>query len=504
MLMLPGADATRSSTSPPGSAPPTRRAARRAADRRRQLRLPRHRRVLASSRRRGARRRASSPRTRPRPSRTSSCPTRRASSAAGPGSCRRRCADAAVARVGARSRGTARPVTAAARPHDRVVGRPVRPGIAPVQPSACCRQRAAGGCRPLLATDGAETAPSRPGRVRRRRGGDPDRQRRPAGRLRRRGQRRLRRLVAVARRRLASATSRHRSRHGWSRWRSTPATPARRRAPARLAARAVGRVARADADHGRGRGAVRSRWRRRPRHRRPGWRPATRRRPGCFRRDLALTFSGDDADGRRLHGAHARRPTARRRCPPARARATAGAGTRIVADVRRSTSRRRRAGACRCGRAAPSLVGASPSAWSPDAAHPRDRGRRQPGSRRAAAAARSAGRPARQHARRAGLLARARRTGRCPAAPTCARCVVWEVAETALRQRCGLPTPARPATTRPACGSRRCGRRTTRSRPADRRDAFRRLREVDGAARELDVDAPEGLDRHPPVRRHDA
>ena len=70
-------------------------------------------------------------------------------------------------------------------------------------------------------------------------------------------------------------------------------------------------------------------------------------------------------------------------------------------------------------------------------------------------------------------------------------CVVWEVAETALRQRCGLPTPA-PPTDAPGVRLAALWAAYDALSPGDRRNAFRRLREVDGAVRELDVTLPKG------------
>ena len=222
--------------------------------------------------------------------------------------------------------------------------------------------------------------------------------------------------------------------------------------------------------------------------------------PGCFRRDLALAFGGDEPTG---VGCTVRTlgPDGETPMPAGPGQGDGGRRYAIAADLSLDFAVTPRWGVQVWTRRT-LVVGASPSAWSPDAAHPAIAVAASPVPVVPLPPPAPPGVPLGSTLDAQGC-SHVRVHWSVPGGADVRTCVVWEVAETALRQRCGLPTPA-PGTDSPGVRLAALWAAYDALSPTDRRNAFRRLREVDGADARARRRAPEGLDRHPPVRRHDA
>ena len=180
---------------------------------------------------------------------------------------------------------------------------------------------------------------------------------------------------------------------------------------------------------------------------------------GCFRRDLALGFVGDEPIAVGLHGDAAEPGRGRGDGSRGRVRATAAGATGCAPTYPRSTSPASAGGASRLFTRRALVVGPTRDRLG-TAGHPPGAGLGgQPGAGPAAAAPGAAGRSAREHARRR----RAARTSACTGRSRRATCGPASSGRR-RRRRCasgwgcrrGRRTP-----TRPACGWPRCGLATT-------------------------------------------
>ena len=291
-----------------------------------------------------------------------------------------------------------------------------------------------------------------------------------------------------------SATSRWRRARGSSPLRSTrisPARPTARRRQARSRERMACSAARCQSTSSRSS----SRWRRRTR--RP--RPVSRRRvlipAGCFH---ATSASPSPETSRAASAATVTALNADGTGPevPGPAQGDGGRRYSVVADVPTLDFSVTRRWGVQLWTRRSVFVGASPTGWTPDAAHPALTSAASPVPVAPLPLPLPPGVPlaslpdaeGRSHGRVRWSL---------PAAAPVRRVIVWECAETALRQSVGL-TPRAPDTDSPAFVSRRSGRSMMRfpireapqSLPADRRGRRRAPR--------LRCRAAEGLHRHPP------
>lgn len=221
-----------------------------------------------------------------------------------------------------------------------------------------------------------------------------------------------------------------------------------------------------------------------------GMSPDTATPPGCFRRDLGLAFAGDvpvpsgctvqalTADGTEVVPA------------PGPAQGDGGRRYALSADVPTldfaTTPRwgvqlwvRRRL-----------LVGASPTVWSPPPEHPARTSAASPVPVQPLPGPLPPGVPLGSTLDAQGC-SHARVQWSLPSSTGVRTCVVWEVSETALRQRAGLTARA-PETDSP--GERLAALRVAYDgmSPAQRRSAFRRLHELPGSDRTTDVRLPKG------------
>jgi hypothetical protein len=211
---------------------------------------------------------------------------------------------------------------------------------------------------------------------------------------------------------------------------------------------------------------------------------------GCFRRDLGFTFAGDtpvpsgctirplSADGTETAS------------PPGPAQGNGGRRYAVTADVPDldfgSTPRwgvqvwsRRHL-----------LVGASPTPWSPVDPHPARTSAASPVPVLPLPPPPLPGVPLGSTIDAQGC-SHVRVAWSLPGGADVRTCIIWEVNETSLRQRAGLPART-PDTMLP--GQRLLDLRTAYDAmtPTARRASFRRLKEVDGAVRTHDVTLPKG------------
>lgn len=211
--------------------------------------------------------------------------------------------------------------------------------------------------------------------------------------------------------------------------------------------------------------------------------------PGCFRRDLGFTFAGDtpvpsgctvrplSADGTET-------------AVPGPAQGDGGRRYAVVADVPTLDFSGTGRWGVQVWTRRQLLVGASPTPWAPGEPHPARTSAASPvpvvplpppplpgvplGSTLDAQGC--------SHVRVAWSL---------PGGADVRTCIVWEVNETSLRQRAGL-APKAPDSTVP--GQRLVDLRSAYDAmtPTQRRAAFRRFQEVDGAVRTYDATLPKG------------
>ena len=209
---------------------------------------------------------------------------------------------------------------------------------------------------------------------------------------------------------------------------------------------------------------------------------------GCFRRDLSVTFAGDDPTGVGCT-ITSLDPTGDHSVTPGPGQGDGGRRYAVHADVLLDFGSTPRWGVQLWVRRALN-VGASPSAWSPDPAHPAMTTAGSPVPVQPLPPPAPPGVPLGSTLDAQGC-SHVRVHWTLPAASGVRTVVVWEVAETALRQRCGLPSAA-PDTDPPGVRLAALWAAYDALAPADRRNAFRRLREVDGTVREIDVALPKG------------
>ena len=210
---------------------------------------------------------------------------------------------------------------------------------------------------------------------------------------------------------------------------------------------------------------------------------------GCFRRDLSLAFVGDvptatgcavtpmDSSGEHTmspgpgQGDGGRRYVLRADVPSLDFGSTNRWGVQVWA---RSSL----------------VAGASPTGWFPDAAHPARAIAASPVPVQPIPPPLPPGVPMGSTPDSHGC-SHVRVHWSLPGGPAVRTCIVWEIAETALRQRAGLATRA-PETDSPGVRLAALWSAYDAMSDNDRRSSFRRLLEVDGSLRDADVTLPKG------------
>ncbi len=211
---------------------------------------------------------------------------------------------------------------------------------------------------------------------------------------------------------------------------------------------------------------------------------------GCFRRDFGFTFAGDvpvptgcDVDPLSADGTD--------RVPAGPGQGDGGrryAVTAVVPSLDFSAVGR---WGVQVWTRSHLLVGASPSAWAPDAGHPALAAAASPVPVSPLPPPPLPGVPLGSTPDAQGS-SHVRVEWSLPAGADVRTCIIWEVSETSLRQRAGLPARA-PDSDVP--GARLAALWTAyddEMTPTERRAAFRRLVELDGAVRAHDVTLPKG------------
>ncbi len=211
---------------------------------------------------------------------------------------------------------------------------------------------------------------------------------------------------------------------------------------------------------------------------------------GCFRRDLSVTFAGDIPTGLGCT-VTALSPDGEQPMTPGAGQGDGGRRYRIAADVPTLDFSATLRWGVQVWLRSSLRVGASPTAYIPDAGHPA----------RAVAASPVPVVPLPPPAPPGVPM------GSTPDAQGCSHvrvqwslpgggagvrtCVIWECSETALRQRAGLLVPPPPADS-PGVRLAALWAAYDGLTDVQRRAAFRRLLEVDGAVRAADVTLPKG------------
>ncbi len=220
-----------------------------------------------------------------------------------------------------------------------------------------------------------------------------------------------------------------------------------------------------------------------------GLSPGAATPPGCFRRDLSLSFAGDvpvpsgctvvplnpDGDAPMVpgpgQGDGGRRYAVSSDVPTLDFGATRRWGVQVWARISL-------------------LVGASPTPWVPGAPHPAITSAASPVPVQPLPPPAPPGVPLGSTLDAQGC-SHVRVKWSLPAGSPVRTSVVWEVAETSLRQRAGLPQRA-PDSDSPGVRLAALWAAYDALSPAARRAAFRRLQEVPGTRNELDVTLPKG------------
>ena len=210
---------------------------------------------------------------------------------------------------------------------------------------------------------------------------------------------------------------------------------------------------------------------------------------GCFRRDLSLTFVGDDPTGSGCSvislSADGDQPMT-----PGPGQGDGGRRYQVTADVPVLDF----GGTLRWGvqlwARRSLLVGASPSAYAPDNAHPALATAASPVPVVPLPPPAPPGVPLGSTNDAQGC-SHVRVHWSLPGGADVRTNVVWEVAETSLRQRCGLSSRA-PEADSPGVRLAALWNAYDLMTPVQRRNAFRRVRELDGATHDLDFTLPKG------------
>ncbi len=210
---------------------------------------------------------------------------------------------------------------------------------------------------------------------------------------------------------------------------------------------------------------------------------------GCFQRNLGISFAGNTPSG---VGCTATALNADGTGPevPGPAQGDGGRRYSVVADVPTLDFSVTRRWGVQLWTRRSVFVGASPTGWTPDAAHPALTSAASPVPVAPLPLPLPPGVPlaslpdaeGRSHGRVRWSL---------PAAAPVRRVIVWECAETALRQSVGL-TPRAPDTDSPGVRLATLWSRYDALPAEKRRSRFRRIAEVDGTLRDYDAVLPKG------------
>jgi len=211
---------------------------------------------------------------------------------------------------------------------------------------------------------------------------------------------------------------------------------------------------------------------------------------GCFRRDLSVTFAGDVPTGLGCTVTPLG-PDGDQVMAPGPGQGDGGRRYRITATVPTLDFSGTLRWGSRCGWRSRLVVGASPTAYIPDAAHPARTVAASPVPVVPLPPPAPPGVPMGSTPDAQGC-SHVRVTWSLPGGGAGVRtCVVWECAETALRQRAGLTVPP-PETDSPGVRLAALWSAYDAMTDVQRRAAFRRLLELDGSARAADVTLPKG------------
>jgi hypothetical protein len=210
---------------------------------------------------------------------------------------------------------------------------------------------------------------------------------------------------------------------------------------------------------------------------------------GCFRRDLGLTFAGDVPTG---VGATVTSlaPDGEQPMAPGPGQGNGGRRYRLAADLPTLDFSATQRWGVRIWVRSRLTVGASPTAYLPDALHPAIAVAASPVPVTPLPPPAPPGVPLGSTPDAQGC-SHVRVHWSLPSGAAVRSCIVWEVAETSLRQRAGLPSRApesdSPGVRLAALWSAYDGLSETAQRAA-----FRRVMEVDGTTRSVDVTLPKG------------
>lgn len=221
-----------------------------------------------------------------------------------------------------------------------------------------------------------------------------------------------------------------------------------------------------------------------------GLSPASPAPAGCFRRDVGFTFAGDDpvpvgcavdplsADGTDI-------------VPAGPGQGDGGRRYAVTADVPALDFSGTGRWGVQVWTRSHLLVGTSPSAWAPDATHPALAAAASPVPVSPLPPPALPGVPLGSTPDAQGS-SHVRVEWSLPAGADVRTCIIWEVSETSLRQRRpGLPARA-PDSDVPGARLAALWAAYDDMTPTERRAAFRRLHELDGAVRAHDVTLPKG------------
>lgn len=217
--------------------------------------------------------------------------------------------------------------------------------------------------------------------------------------------------------------------------------------------------------------------------------PSTGPPTGCFRRDLALTFAGDVPTGVGC-AVTSLAPDGETTMGPGPGQGDGGRRYRMVGPVPSLDFAATNRWGVQVWLRSTLVVGASPTAYAPDSAHPARASAASPVPVQPIPPPAPPGVPLGSTVDAAGC-SHVRVHWSLPAGGDVRTCVVWEVAETSLRQRAEMVARA-PDTDSP--GVRLAALWAAYDAlPTDKqRGAFRRVAELPGTARSLDVPLPKG------------
>lgn len=221
----------------------------------------------------------------------------------------------------------------------------------------------------------------------------------------------------------------------------------------------------------------------------PGLDPALPTPAGCFRRDFGLSFTGDVPTGAGC-SVICLSPSGETVISPGPGQGDGGRRYALTAPVPTLAFTGTQRWGVQVWLRTSLAVGASPTAYAPDAAHPARASAASPVPVQPLPPPAPPGVPLGSTPDSQGC-SHVRVAWSLPGGTPVRTCVVWEVAETSLRQRAGLPSRA-PETDSPGVRLAALWAAYDAMTDTQRRGAFRRILEVDGAVRSADVTLPKG------------